>query len=779
MAWKRWSTSGAMALLLSFSLMGCAYLDADSCADAANRTPAENKPKGCDNGFLSAAKQRGAIYQGDDSPRLWTGEDARRAPSIDVSTVNRAPGASKGRPIVGYNGTLRVDLAPDDNQLVIDVANLKSAGATRFDPDATTTVRFEKVSIDYFLKQMLTGALGVSYLAPDDLGGPITFRTEQPVPKGQLLQIVRDILGRNGLQMTFTNGVYQIGRPEVIAAMEQTTAAGRESEQVTRVVRVRKGSTGEVAAFVRQLVPADVKLLPTAGGDAIVVRAAPIDIDKVSELITSLSASGVSEDRVAIIPLRHSAPEKVAVQLSDFYRSRIGPGTETVTVIPLENQQAILVGVKDRRVMDGVKTLAAELDQEWKDEVALRIIPLVHLGADEIAQQLQAVFQTGGGGPGPGARAVAAATSRAQRAVPTGQPLLPAVRPSTGADSDEDGSAAASPGFSMSRSAVPGGAGTQSPGQGPSSEVTVVTTGPSGATGFAGAGASPIKIVADGRNNTIMVHSTFSVFQRIREVLKSLDVPQSQVVIEATIAEVNLSDNLEKGVQWFLQTQNLTGRASTQPAAVDPAKTGAFVHGTMMLGNVNVDVVLNALQEITTVKVISSPYLTVVNGKTARLVIGDQIPYSQTNQTSTITGTVTVTQQIQTKDTGIILEVTPHIRSDDSAMLSISQSVSKPQDSVLTGNLTPVISTREVKSDILVQSGRTILLAGLIQDRIDKQENGVPIVRTVPVLGDLFKQTTDKAARIELILMITPRVIRRSSQIENITRLLRGQIKIR
>jgi len=75
------------------------------------------------------------------------------------------------RPIVGYNGTLRIDLAPDENQMVIDVANLKSSGATRFDPDATTTVRFEKVSIDYFLKQMLTGALGVSYMAPDDLGG--------------------------------------------------------------------------------------------------------------------------------------------------------------------------------------------------------------------------------------------------------------------------------------------------------------------------------------------------------------------------------------------------------------------------------------------------------------------------------------------------------------------------------------------------------------------------------------------------------------------------------
>jgi general secretion pathway protein D len=189
--------------------------------------------------------------------------------------------------------------------------------------------------------------------------------------------------------------------------------------------------------------------------------------------------------------------------------------------------------------------------------------------------------------------------------------------------------------------------------------------------------------------------------------------------------------------------------------------------------------VMNALQEITKVKVISSPYLTVVDGKTARLVIGDQIPYAVRTQTATITGTVTVTQEVQAKDTGIILEITPKIRSDNSVMLDVHQSVSTPSQSVQTGNLTPVISTREVKSDLLVQSGRSILLAGLIQDRIDKGENRVPVLGTVPFLGDFFKQTTDKGTRVELIVMITPRVIRHSTQLENITRMLRGQMSFR
>src|SRR5262249_22501231 len=129
-------------------------------------------------------------------------------------------------------------------------------------------------------------------------------------------------------------------------------------------------------------------------------------------------------------------------------------------------------------------------------------------------------------------------------------------------------------------------------------------------------GGNTTRIVADMRSNTVMIYSTFAIFKRVRDVLKALDVPQSQVIIEATVGEVDITDNLEKGVQWFLQTQGLTARSSTDPKPIDNAKSGAFIHGSLTLGNVNVDMVMNALQEITKVKVVSSPYLTVVDGKT-------------------------------------------------------------------------------------------------------------------------------------------------------------------
>lgn len=171
---------------------------------------------------------------------------------------------------------------------------------------------------------------------------------------------------------------------------------------------------------------------------------------------------------------------------------------------------------------------------------------------------------------------------------------------------------------------------------------------------------------------------------------------------------------------------------------------------------------------------VSSPYLTVLDGETARLVIGDQIPFATTSQTSSNSGNVTVTQKIEILDTGVVLEITPRIHGNNSVNLNIVQSVSAPVAAASNQGLTPIISTRDITSRILAQSGRTILLGGLIQDRLEKQEDGVPRASKLPVVGGLFRQNRNSASRTELLVLITPRVVRGSSEIENITRLLQG-----
>ena len=186
-------------------------------------------------------------------------------------------------------------------------------------------------------------------------------------------------------------------------------------------------------------------------------------------------------------------------------------------------------------------------------------------------------------------------------------------------------------------------------------------------------------------------------------------------------------------------------RAVVGQGDTDRSGTGGVAVLNRTFGNFDTKVVLDALQSVTKVKVISSPYLTVMDGKSARLVIGDQIPFAIASQTQTDPGNntdpVILTQEIETKDTGVILEITPNIRANNSVLLNINQEVSKAQPSAIEGNLTPVISKRNITSEVVVQSGRTaILLGGLIEDRIDDIETGVPILRKVPVFGNLFKQ---------------------------------------
>jgi general secretion pathway protein D len=298
--------------------------------------------------------------------------------------------------------------------------------------------------------------------------------------------------------------------------------------------------------------------------------------------------------------------------------------------------------------------------------------------------------------------------------------------------------------------------------------------GGSGSGGGGGGSPGGPRIVADPRTNSIMVYSTYSIYRRMQEVLQALDVPQSQVVIEATVIEVDLTDQLQSGVQFLLESSGVTVGSSGNTVPTEGA-AGGYIGISTSLGNLDVEAVLGALGSVTRVKVISSPYLTVMDGRSARLVIGDQIPFQTREQTSSNTGGVTVTEDVELLDTGIILEVTPRIHSTNAVDLTINQSVTTPSESIREGDRTPIIATRNIQSQILGQSGRTILLGGLIQDRLERGRSGVPGLSDVPVVGGLFRSDTDRIRRVELLVMITPRVIRSSSQIEDLTRMLRSE----
>lgn len=685
------------------------------------------------------------------SPLLWSGQDEPGGAGINADAFNgRTHFIGKTR--VDYIGSLNPDSsyagspAQTAERRLIGRAGGKSNG-----PDGRLTVDFEDDSLDYFVQQMLGGFLGVNYLVADDLAGSVTFRTEVPIAKSQALPVVRSILARHGYVLKLIGGVLYVARPETVEQAEENIRAGRAGERTTRVIALPVKADESLAESLGALVPAGISILLSPDRRSLVVQANIDEIDDAERLVGTFVQGEAARSLFAVIYLHNSPPENVAAKLLAFFASHNGDSAlAPLSVIPLEERQALLVAARTESAIENVRRIASQLDFGLQDEVTLRIIPLRHLAAADIAARMSSVFGDESGVPT--VSAVATGESAPDMADSVAE-----VESAPGTEGKHSASAV--------RQTSAGNRIEQAFEERPEGRIAVDSS-------------DTISIVADERNNVLLVRSSYRNFKRIREAVRTLDVPLSQVVIEATIIEVKITEELKYGVQWFLSGTGFTVRSSQSASTADPGLAGFAATVQQLYSGISVNAVIEALDDVTDVSVISSPYLTVLNQKTARLVVGDQIPFATRSQSSNNNGNVTVTQDVEIKDTGVILEVKPVIRANNAVELRVAQELSSAEQQAGGSNLTPTITTRQITSDIVVQSGRTVLLGGLIQERTVQQKSGVPLLRKAPLIGRLFEQTANTDLRTEVVVMITPRVARTTSQIERITDQLRHHLNL-
>ena len=286
-----------------------------------------------------------------------------------------------------------------------------------------------------------------------------------------------------------------------------------------------------------------------------------------------------------------------------------------------------------------------------------------------------------------------------------------------------------------------------------------------------------VQVVADKDNNTILIVATPTEYTVIEAALKKLDIPTRQVAIEVTIASVLLTDQIQFGVEWLFKGGAPAGRGSGglfnnttafNPGA--PALAGAtspalsLAQGFLyILNNANfpggVQAVLHLLDSYGNTKVISNPHLTALDNQKATIKVGDRIPITQQTFLGTTTAaTNAVTTTSQYIDTGVLLQVTPHINAGGLVTLDVQAEVSTPGTPAVTGGAPP-INTRSVQTLVSVPSGQTMVMGGLISENKGNNSNGLPLVSRIPVLGGLFGNQTLENDRTELVLFITPRVV--------------------
>ncbi|RPI32776.1 MAG: type II secretion system protein GspD [Hyphomicrobiaceae bacterium] len=301
---------------------------------------------------------------------------------------------------------------------------------------------------------------------------------------------------------------------------------------------------------------------------------------------------------------------------------------------------------------------------------------------------------------------------------------------------------------------------------------------------------SGVLIVADESNNALVITATSQEYRRMRRILEQIDVQPNQVLLEATIAEVTLNDQLAMGLRWFLQAGNFQFRftdlgatSATNPntngiSAIPPPVIPGFPGFSTFFNTPNVQVVLNALSSITDVNIVSSPTLMVLDNKRATLQVGDEVPIVTQSAVAVQVPGAPIVNSVNMRNTGIILNITPRINDGGRVLLDIEQEVSTAVTTTTSGIASPTIQQRRIKTTVSVDDGNCIVLGGLIQDKATNTRNQAPLVGDIPVLGNLFKNKDDRIERTELLIAITPKIVKDNGQIRAIAAEFRDKINL-
>lgn len=323
----------------------------------------------------------------------------------------------------------------------------------------------------------------------------------------------------------------------------------------------------------------------------------------------------------------------------------------------------------------------------------------------------------------------------------------------------------------------------------PKGTVTTAT-----AEGLPGEVEGEITITAYEDINGIVIKTNPRNYLAILEILKKLDVPVKQVLIEVLIAEVSLDDTTKLGIEWLLkgsvhaEGQSLSALAGFNPSSSISSSIGrslALVPTSPFASVIKPErfgILLNALSTLENVNVLASPHILAMDNKEANIQIGDEVPIATglTQQPSTGTGATTLVSagQIQYKTIGTILTVKPHITEKDRVTLDITQEVSQlGADVTVASQSFSRFKTRKAKTSAVVQSAHTLVLGGLITESKSQGRSGIPFLSKIPVIGYLFGTTTDKFNKTELLVMVTPHVINNQEEADAVTKEFQEKVK--
>lgn len=625
--------------------------------------------------------------------------------------------------------------------------------AVRLPPEhEPVSIRGEAVKLNFVdapLEDVVEAILGDLLELPYSIDGPlegkVTLQTHAPVSRDALPDLLDSMLRvNNALMLQDEEGIFRVGPPGMLKGLaSQPRRVGHlPPGQNLVIVPLEYVGAQEMAGILEPVAPEGAIAHVDPRRNLLMLAGSRNQLEGWFELVRSFDVDYLEGMSVGVFPLEYASAGEVSDALATLLAEAEGEEggiAAAIRVVPIDRLNSLLVVTPQSRYLEYVKTWVRRLDnpQDNARKSRLYVYPVQNGSAGHLAELLGALYGDGApSGAGRGAEGRVA-------------PGLTPTRIGEDADGD-DGDR--------------GSSGGRSAGQEGSGGPTVAGLG------------DDIRIIADDRNNALLIMAPRRDYRKIEDALQSLDQMPAQVVIEASIVEVTLTDELRYGLEWFFTSSSgeYTGEGSlnlNQDGGIGAEQPGFSFKVINPAGEVRA--VLNALADKSLVNVLSNPTLMVLDNHSARIQVGDEQPV---RSTETVTDGGTRSSSIEFRDTGVILEVTPSVNAGGMITLDVSQEVTDVgQVDSATGQRS--FLQRNVQTRVAVRSGESVVLGGLIRDNRTNARSGVPGLHDIPVLGHLFGRTSVTGQRTELLVMITPRVLRNEHELRAVGEELRERMR--
>lgn len=676
------------------------------------------------------------------------------------------------------------------------------------------TLNFDDADLSEVTKVILGDTLKINYVLNPKVTGKVSLQTTRPLTEDEMIPTLETLLRMNGAALLREGGMYRI-EPDAQAAINASgPGVGRgvmEPGYQLRVIPLRYISAAEMQKVLEPIMPPKAVLRMDENRNLVMVAGTSEELAGVMDAVQIFDVDYMRGMSVALFPVKNADVPTIAEELTKVLGlGGKGAMGNVLRILPIERLNAILAVAPEMHSLQEVQDWVERLDRYNTTRTGnVHVYRCQHVDATELAHTLSGVFGASGGKSGP-------SLAPGLTGMDVGSGSASSFGSASSASSAGGfGGSSSSGGFGGSGSSLGGsGSGSSMGGSGSSGGLGGSSSGSGGGLGRSGSGSSGgglggsggsfgggrsggqgstmtqlgnnARVVADPSNNALIVIAKPQDWKEIEAVIRELDVLPLQVLIDATIVEISLKNELKYGLKWLISSGTSTEALANSMVNANPVTdflngaatnlaAGGFSYALIANGG-NVKVLLNMLSHENLVNVISSPSLMVMNNQQAKINVGDQVPVLTGTTASATIGTQQFSQY-QQQQSGVTLQIRPRVNAGGLVSLEVFQAISTPK----AFNVSPTQTTfqfanREIQSTVAVPNGETLALGGLIADKRSEDQSGLPYLNQLPMIGWMFGSTDITPERTELVVLITPRVVEKKGDINAISNEFRRKL---